>query len=120
MLPSVSNHMKVPAPPLNGFCGTAVHVPGVPGTGGGGPAEPPPAVGVGVGVGVRDGVGLTVGLTVGDGDVVRVGLALGVPVAAAPVHTVPFRLKLVGTGLEPDHVPLNPKLAVPLVAMDPL
>src|SRR5438128_2504114 len=34
-LPSVSSHMNVPAPPLNGLTGTAVQVPGVPTTDGG-------------------------------------------------------------------------------------
>jgi hypothetical protein len=69
-------------------------------------------VGEAVGVGlpaVRDGVGDAV-----------VGLALGVPVARSPVQVVPLRVNGAGTGLLPVHEPLNPKLAVPPVAMAPL
>ncbi len=58
------------------------------------------------------GVGVTVGLGV-------VGVGVGVPVVA-PVHVVPFTANEVGTGLEPLHEPLNPKLAVPPVPRDPL
>src|SRR3989442_474984 len=95
MLPSVISHMNVPAPPLNGFTGTALQVPGVPGTGGGGLVGP--VVGVGVGPGL-----------------VVVGLADGLP--TAPVQVTPLRVKLPGTGLlEPFHVPLKPKLTVPPV-----
>jgi hypothetical protein len=124
MLPSVISHMNVPAPPLYGFTGTAAQVPGVPGTGGGELDPPPPDDGVGLGDAVLVGVGL--------GDTVREGLALGdvgvlVPVGAPvglvtePVHVTPLRAKLVGDGLvDPFQDPLNPKLAVPLVAIGAL
>ncbi|GIH14860.1 hypothetical protein Raf01_30320 [Rugosimonospora africana] len=117
MLPSVISHMKVPAPPLYGFTGTAVQLPGVPGTGGG-ELVPPPDVGVGDGETVLDGVGdgETVLDGVGLGDLVPVGVAVGLD--TPPVQETPLRAKAVGDGLvDPFQVPLNPKLAVALVAI---
>src|SRR3954452_12647663 len=124
MLPSVSSHMNVPAPPLNGLTGTADQVPGVPGTAGGGLVGPvpvgggPAVVGAGppvVGAG-RVVAGPVVAEPVVGAAVVRVAGAADV--ATAPVHAQPFRLKLDGTGLaDPFQDPLNPKLTPPLVGM---
>src|SRR3954468_13599303 len=108
MLPSVSSHMNVPAPPLYGFTGTAAQLPGVPGTGGG--LDVP-------GFGLVD--GLVEGLVDADGPVVRDGVGEaggeagreGVPAGEepGPVHFTPLRVKLVGDGLdEPFQDPLNP------------
>src|SRR5690349_19208397 len=104
MLPSVSSHMNVPAPPLYGFTGTGVQVPGVPGTAGG----PPAGGGVVVGGVVVGGVvvgGVVVGAVVG-GLVGVVAVGVG---TTAPVHTTPLTVNAVGTGLEPVQDPLNPK-----------
>jgi hypothetical protein len=106
--------MNVPAPPLNGLTGTALQVPGVPGTGGG--FVPPP------------GGGLELGLTEGLGDTLGLGLALRDGEAAAddgevtlPVQVTPLRVKLVGTGFdEPFHAPLKPKDTDAFVPTDPL
>ena len=58
---------------------------------------------------------------VGDTEVnTEVGLGVGVPLETAPVHVVPFRLKVAGTGLDPFQAPLNPKLALPPAGIDPL
>src|SRR5262245_59597877 len=110
MLPSVISHMNVPAPPLKGLTGTAVQVPGVPGTGGG------PVLGVRLGVtlGEADGVrladGLGEALRVGDG-LVLVGGAL---VTVEPVQVTPLRVNEVGAGLaKPFQFALKPKAAVP-------
>ena len=113
--------MNVPAPPLKGLTGTAVQVPGVPGTGGG------PVVGPVLGVGevVRLGVGD------GDGLEVRLGLALGLGPAVVrdgvgddavePLQVVPLKVKLAGAGLlELFQLALKPNEAVPLVATAPL
>jgi hypothetical protein len=54
-----------------------------------------------------------------DGDA-EVGADVGVLLETAPVHVVPFRLKEVGTGLDPVQAPLNPKLVLPPVGIDPL
>jgi hypothetical protein len=104
--------MNVPAPPLNGLTGTAVHVPGVPGTGGGPVVGPP----VGVGDAVRLGVALVVG-----GEVVGGLVVVGADVVeVAPLHVTLLRLKLVGAGFaEPFQLALNPNVAVPLVARLP-
>jgi hypothetical protein len=76
------------------------------------PCDPPPleglvllAEGVGLDEGVLDDVGLGEGLLDG-----------GALVAVAPVHVVPLRAKLAGTGLLLVHDPLKPKSALPLVA----
>jgi hypothetical protein len=98
--------MKVPAPPLYGFTGTAVQEPGAPGTDGG-PLDGGTLVGGVVG-GV---VGVVVGGEVVGGEVVGV---------TAPVHATPFTVNAVGDGFEPVHEPLKPKLALPLVAIEPL
>jgi hypothetical protein len=52
---------------------------------------------------------------------VWLGEALGLllPVTV-PVQVVPLRVKLAGTALVPEYEPLNPKLVVPLVPIDPL
>src|SRR4051794_26029267 len=114
MLPSVSSHMNVPAPPLYGLTGTAVQAPGVPGTDGGalvGGTLVGGVVGGGVGGGgggvVGGVVGVVVGLVVGE-------VVGGVVVVTPPVHATPLRVKAVGDGLEPVQEPLKPKLAVPL------
>jgi hypothetical protein len=101
--------MNVPAAPLNGFTGTALQVPGVPGTPGGGLDAPP----------LGEGLGLAEGLDVGDG-ALGLGDAVRDGVATAPLHTTPLRLKLAGAGFdEPFHDALNPKLVVPPVASAP-
>ncbi len=47
-------------------------------------------------------------------------VVVGVVGVTAPVHATPLTVKAVGAGLEPVQEPLNPKLAVPLVAIAPL
>src|SRR5579884_790053 len=60
--------------------------------------------------GVADGVALAVAVAVG----------VGVPLLMPPVHSVPLSVKAVGAGLLPFQDPLNPKLVLPPVAMEPL
>jgi len=45
---------------------------------------------------------------------------VGEPPLTLPVHVVPFRAKLDGTGLLPLHAPLNPKLVLAPVDSEPL
>ena len=54
-----------------------------------------------------------------DGDA-EVGADVGVLLETALVHVVPFRLKEVGTGLDPVQAPLNPKLVLLPIGIDPL
>ena len=77
--------------------------------GGGGGVGVPVGVAVGVDVGVDVGVGVVPGVPgVGDGVVEPV------------LQAFPFTLKLVGTGLLPDHAPLKPGLTDPFTATLPL
>src|SRR5690349_13929253 len=64
---------------------------------------------------VLDVVGRGVGL-----DVVRVGVGVVGPVVTPPVHVVPLREKLAGTGLLPVQLPLKPNEVLALVATEPL
>jgi hypothetical protein len=87
---------------------------------GGGLDPPPGGELLGLGDADLEGVGLgdadLEGLAVGDADLDGVAEADGLP--TDPVHATPLRLKLVGVGLaDPFQDPLNPKLAVPLVAI---
>src|SRR5690349_10735559 len=69
-------------------------------------------VAVGVGVGVAAGVAVDVAVGV------LVGVAVGV--VGLPVQAVPLSAKPVGTGLLPDHEPLNPKDVLAPDASPPL
>ena len=51
---------------------------------------------------------------------VVVGVGVGVCVGVVPVQVVPFSVNVAGTGLEPLHEPLNPKLVLPFVPSEPL
>src|SRR5579884_273453 len=54
----------------------------------------------------------------GDGEVL--GVALGEVEPTVPLQRVPLRVKVAGTALVPEYEPLNPKLVVALVAIEPL
>src|SRR5687768_11352382 len=68
---------------------------------------------------IATGVVPTGGLVVG-GALVG-GLLVGTPVVGltVPVQAVPLRLKLVGTGLAPDHAPVKPMEVAALVPSEP-
>jgi hypothetical protein len=75
----------------------------------------------GVDVGGVDVGGVEVGgVVVVGGGVVVGGLEVVVGVVTAPVHAVPFMANVVGTGLLPAQVPLNPNSTVAFVPTEPL
>ena len=49
-----------------------------------------------------------------------VGVGVGVPLFTTPVQIVPLSVKAAGTGLLPFQEPLNPKLVLAPVPIDPL
>jgi hypothetical protein len=84
--------------------------------------------GVGVPLGLllgeplADGLGELLGELLGVGLEVGLGLGVGVaePELTAPVHVVPLRVNESGTGLLLVQEPLNPKLVLPPVGIEPL